>query len=135
MPFLGCSRCSACLLAECTLSFVMLLQAACTPKELKEIVTMPTIAVSARPEQMAVSDADKAEMKAVRLKRRIFELISNVRKKSTLRVAGVWVLLWPSASGRRHITQPATQTCQSTSGVLLRACSGVDPAGSRRVEA
>lgn len=39
---------------------------------------MPTIAVKAQPEQLAVSDSDKAEMKAVRLKRRIFELISSV---------------------------------------------------------
>jgi hypothetical protein len=54
------------------------LQAACTPKELKELVTMPTIAVNAQPEQLAVSDSDKAEMKAVRLKRRVYELISSV---------------------------------------------------------
>lgn len=39
---------------------------------------MPSIAVRAAAEQMAVSDADKAEMKAVRLKRRVFELISTV---------------------------------------------------------
>jgi hypothetical protein len=39
---------------------------------------MPTITISANPDQLAVSDADKAEMKAVRLKRRIFELISKV---------------------------------------------------------
>lgn len=58
--------------------YVSMLQAACTAKELKELVTMPSVAVHAQPEQLAVSDADKAEMKAVRLKRRIFELISNV---------------------------------------------------------
>lgn len=40
---------------------------------------MPSIAISANPDQLAVSDADKAEMQAVRLKRRIFELISKVR--------------------------------------------------------
>jgi hypothetical protein len=54
------------------------LQAACTAKELKELVTMPTIAVHAAADQLAVSEADRAEMKAVRLKRRVFELISNV---------------------------------------------------------
>jgi hypothetical protein len=39
---------------------------------------MPSIAVHAQPSQLAVSEADQAQMKAVRLKRRIFELISNV---------------------------------------------------------
>jgi adrenodoxin-NADP+ reductase len=57
---------------------LLLLQAACTAKELKELVTMPNIAINASPEQLAVSEADQAAMKAVRLKRRIFELISNV---------------------------------------------------------
>lgn len=52
-------------------------QAACTAKELKELVTMPSIAVHAAADQLAVSEADKTEMKAVRLKRRVFELISN----------------------------------------------------------
>jgi adrenodoxin-NADP+ reductase len=55
-----------------------LLQAACTAKELKELVTMPSIRVHAPPGQMTVSDADRAEMKAVRLKRRIYELIDAV---------------------------------------------------------
>lgn len=53
-------------------------QAACTPKELKELVTMPSIAVHAMSSQLTISESDQAEMKAVRLKRRIYELISNV---------------------------------------------------------
>ncbi|KAF6253362.1 hypothetical protein COO60DRAFT_1273754 [Scenedesmus sp. NREL 46B-D3] len=52
-------------------------QAACTAKELKELVNMPSIAVHAQPSQLVVSAADQAQMKAVRLKRRIFELISK----------------------------------------------------------
>jgi hypothetical protein len=36
--------------------------------------------VHAQPSQLAVSEADQAQMKAIRLKRRIFELISNVRQ-------------------------------------------------------
>ncbi|WIA12056.1 hypothetical protein OEZ85_012135 [Tetradesmus obliquus] len=52
-------------------------QAACTAKELKELVSMPSIAVHAQPSQLAVSEADQAQMKATRLKRRIYELISN----------------------------------------------------------
>eukprot|EP00878_Enallax_costatus_P014682 GHUV01015358.1.p1 GENE.GHUV01015358.1~~GHUV01015358.1.p1 ORF type:complete len:463 (+),score=138.55 GHUV01015358.1:726-2114(+) len=55
-------------------------QAACTPKELKELVTMPSIAIHAKPSQLAVSESDQAEMKAVRLKRRIYELIANAAK-------------------------------------------------------
>lgn len=39
---------------------------------------MPSIRVHAPPGQMAVSEADRAAMKAVRLKRRIFELIDVV---------------------------------------------------------
>jgi hypothetical protein len=59
-------------------------QAACTAKELKELVSMPSIAVHAQPSQLVVSEADQAQMKAVRLKRRIFELISNVSNSSAL---------------------------------------------------
>ncbi|GIL67445.1 hypothetical protein Vafri_20832 [Volvox africanus] len=53
-------------------------QAACTPKELKELLT--DCGVSARtatPDQLTVSEADSAEMKATRLKRRVFELVSK----------------------------------------------------------
>lgn len=70
------------------LSRTLLVQAACTAKELKELVSMPSIAISANPDQLAVSDADKAEMKAVRLKRRIFELISKVRTLTTFAANG-----------------------------------------------
>eukprot|EP00775_Hariotina_reticulata_P013005 gene13005-13134_t len=56
------------------------IQAACTPKELKELVTLPDIAVHVQPSQLVISEADQAEMKAVRLKRRIYELISNAAK-------------------------------------------------------
>ena len=54
-------------------------QAACTPQEVKEVATMdPSIAVHAAPDQMAVSAEDVAAMKAVRLKRRIHEIITKV---------------------------------------------------------
>lgn len=51
---------------------------------------MPSIAVTANPDQMAVSEADRAEMKAVRLKRRIFELISNVGLLRDTMGGGLW---------------------------------------------
>lgn len=69
------------------------LQAACTAKELKELVTMPTIAVHAQPSQLAVSEADQAEMKKVRLKRRIYELMCQVSYRCTCTYAGLQSML------------------------------------------
>lgn len=75
----GCTQgCLHSLRASVGMPLLLLSQAACTAKELKELVTMPNIAINATPEQLAVSEADQAAMKVVRLKRRIFELISNV---------------------------------------------------------
>lgn len=60
-------------------------QAACTPKELKELSNLDaSIAIHAAPEQMVVSDEDQAAMKAVRMKRRIYDIISQVRKHHAL---------------------------------------------------
>lgn len=54
-------------------------QAACTPKELREVCTsLKGVRVHAPPEQMAVSAEDAALMKAVRMRRRMFDLITNV---------------------------------------------------------
>jgi hypothetical protein len=54
------------------------LQAACTPKELKELVTQtPGLAVHAPDDQMVVSEADAAEMAATRLKRRVHDIIKQ----------------------------------------------------------
>lgn len=39
---------------------------------------MPRVAVHADPSQLVVSADDQAEMKAVRLKRRVYELVVNV---------------------------------------------------------
>jgi hypothetical protein len=54
------------------------LQAACTPKELKELVNLPQVAIHATPSQLQVSAGDQAVMKATRMKRRIYDLISTV---------------------------------------------------------
>lgn len=56
-------------------------QAACTPKELRELVTLEDVAVHAPPDQMAVSPADEAEMKAVRMRRRMYDLIKGAAAK------------------------------------------------------
>lgn len=52
-------------------------QAACTPKELKELVTLSNVAVHAPPDQMQVSPDDLAQMKAVRMRRRMYDLITQ----------------------------------------------------------
>eukprot|EP00198_Chlamydomonas_reinhardtii_P004065 XP_001693401.1 NADP adrenodoxin-like ferredoxin reductase [Chlamydomonas reinhardtii] len=53
-------------------------QAACTPKELKELLTECGVtAATSAPDQLDVSAADAAEMKATRLKRRVHELVSK----------------------------------------------------------
>lgn len=115
------------------------LQAACTAKELKELVTMPTIAVHAAADQLAVSEADKAEMKAVRLKRRIFELISNVSRQHVCAVSCLPVLfclmLALHCTSEACLMGPRHQLC--CTGVLHCAdCDGgVIPAGSRRAKA
>jgi hypothetical protein len=93
---------------------LLLPQAACTPKELKELVTMPSIAISARPEQMAVSEADMAEMKAVRLKRRIVELISKVRRSLFVSVR--------AASSDSSCCAPAPSQPSAAGLVCLTAC-------------
>lgn len=66
-------------------------QAACTPKELKELVTFPTVAVHAPSEQMAVSPEDTAQMKAVRMRRRMYDLITQVGWWSSGRGGGLQV--------------------------------------------
>ncbi|GLC37127.1 hypothetical protein PLESTB_000983100 [Pleodorina starrii] len=53
-------------------------QAACTPKELKELLTECGVSArTAAPDQLVVSEADAAEMKATRLKRRVHELVTR----------------------------------------------------------
>ncbi len=53
-------------------------KAACTPKELKELLTECGVAArTSAPDQLEVSTADAEEMKATRLKRRVHELVSK----------------------------------------------------------
>ena len=56
----------------------MTLQAACTPKELKELTTELGVVARVLPGQLAVSEQDEQEMKATRMKRRIVDLITKV---------------------------------------------------------
>ena len=68
-------------MCPCTFNFPTChgpLQAACSPKELKELASEPGIMVHAAPDQMAVSEADEATMKATRMKRRIVDIIKQV---------------------------------------------------------
>ncbi len=52
-------------------------QAACTPKELKELLTLPGITAAAAPDQLALSAEDQAEVKATRIKRRVVDIITS----------------------------------------------------------
>ncbi|KAG2439802.1 hypothetical protein HYH02_010437 [Chlamydomonas schloesseri] len=64
-------------------------QAACTPKELKELLTECGVAArTSAPDQLEVSAADAAEMKATRLKRRVHELVSKAVADGAKEAAG-----------------------------------------------
>jgi hypothetical protein len=71
-------------LACLTIGACVLAQAACTPKELKELVTELGITTHALPDQLALSPADEAELKAVRTKRRVVDIIKQVGLCSVL---------------------------------------------------
>ncbi len=53
-------------------------QAACSPKELKELTSEPDLAVCAPADQMVVSEADEEAMRRQRPKRRMFDIIKQV---------------------------------------------------------
>eukprot|EP00798_Chlamydomonas_sp_ICE-L_P023901 gene23901-9468_t len=59
-----------------------LAQAACTPKELKELTTEFDLSVCAAPDQLAVSEGEQKEIKKVRMKRRVVDIISQAAAKS-----------------------------------------------------
>eukprot|EP00955_Chlamydomonas_euryale_P073238 361678-Chlamydomonas_euryale.AAC.1 len=52
-------------------------QAACTPKELKEVLSLPGVSVSAPAGQMELSRADATVVAAQRKARRLVELVSS----------------------------------------------------------
>lgn len=80
---------------------------------------MPTIAINAAPEQMTVSDSDQAEMKAVRLKRRIYELISSV---SRLSVSCGWEHECPMAGACDWLLYGVAGHAGTTTTCLLLVC-------------
>lgn len=66
--------------AVATTTAILRLQAACTPKELKELCGLgPDVAVHAPAAQMTLSAADEAEMARTRMRRRVFDIISKAR--------------------------------------------------------
>jgi hypothetical protein len=85
-------------------------QAACTPKELRELLSMPDVRVCTAPEQLAVSVQDEAEMKSTRIKRRVYEIMVKVRHSIGLCTAR-WSLAPPpdSAPARQHALLPMMQ--------------------------
>jgi adrenodoxin-NADP+ reductase len=51
-----------------------------TAKELREITKLEGVSIHIPSESMVVTQADKAEMKASRAKKRVFEILSNAAK-------------------------------------------------------
>lgn len=56
-------------------------QAAFTPKELREMLSMAGVSVHIAPEMMKVTPVDQAEMKATRMKRRVYDILSKASQK------------------------------------------------------
>ncbi len=53
------------------------MQAAFTPKELRELLTMPNIKVHVSEDDMQLTEADEDELKSTRMKKRIFDIIAK----------------------------------------------------------
>ncbi|KAL0029968.1 hypothetical protein WJX77_010608 [Trebouxia sp. C0004] len=56
-------------------------QAAFTPKELREMLSMAGVSLHIAPEVMKVTPVDEAEMKATRMKRRVYDILSKAAQK------------------------------------------------------
>ncbi|GAX76390.1 hypothetical protein CEUSTIGMA_g3835.t1 [Chlamydomonas eustigma] len=68
-------------------------QAACAPKELKELVSDPLLTVHAPHPQMAISPSDEVVLKTTRTKKRIFEIISKAAAITATGIAGTQTLI------------------------------------------
>ncbi|KAK9822433.1 hypothetical protein WJX74_007441 [Apatococcus lobatus] len=55
-------------------------QAAFTPKELRELVTLPNVHVHMADDDLLLDEAEQAELKIMRMKRRIYDIIANAAK-------------------------------------------------------
>ena len=53
------------------------MQAAFTTKELREITKLPGVQVHVSPEAMQLTAADRAEMQASRIKKRVFDILKG----------------------------------------------------------
>ena len=56
-------------------------QAAFTPKELREVLSMAGVSVHLAPEALKVTAVDEAEMKATRMKRRVYDILKKAAQK------------------------------------------------------
>lgn len=101
------------------------MQAAFTPKELKELLTQSDISTCAGPHQLDTSPADKAEMAAVRMKRRLLDIMSTAVTASETKSAA-------HAAAASSSLDPATAPQISTP---FNAVSASGPGGSQPIEA
>ena len=72
-----------------------LAQAAFTPKELRELLNMEGVSVHIPQDTLVVTPVDEAEMKATRLKRRVYDILL----KASLKSADRWVACYCSSAG------------------------------------
>lgn len=86
----------------------VVMQAAFTPKELKELLTQSDIQTCAGPNQMDTSPADKAEMAAVRMKRRLLDIMSTAVTDSASKAASFAPAAAPSPPPSSSDTTPSS---------------------------
>lgn len=101
--------------------FPLVLQAAFTPKELKELLTQSDISTCAGPHQLDTSLADKAEMAAVRMKRRLLDIMSTAVSSSEAKS--------PSAAAAQNPSSAPHNTTPPSEPVLLQGPTIAQPAG------
>ena len=57
------------------------MQAAFTPKELREVLNMEGINLHVDPQQLQLTEADQAELNAQRMKKRMFEILQKAAQR------------------------------------------------------
>ena len=81
------------------------MQAAFTAKELREITKLPGVQVHVPQEAMQLTEADRAEMKASRIKKRVYDILKAASEAHCIRGEPSLPLTLPAAH------QAAIPTC------------------------
>ena len=81
IPQAAANPCSNCSAHWCPLNARPAVQAAFTPKELREVLNMEGINLHVDPQQLQLTEADQAELKAQRMKKRMFEILQKAAQR------------------------------------------------------